>query len=195
MKLYNVSFDLNNTNQILKPCIPYSVAADEDKTIPRVCLAKSPAHCMQAIATDTRQVYVGSNFILRTVDIKEDSDYIINPQVLFDRKYVPDALENLEYWSLKPVKCKVQHCVIEYFDYEREIAWSCIKLEDCWRIIKRFSGKEFNRCKSAKTMYNAFSNWATENKQWEMLDDVWDTIAMLPWAQTTKIYNLKYRVL
>lgn len=195
MKFYNITFDLNNRDKVLKPYIPYSASDKENRTIKRVCITDSVEHCMQAIATGNREVYKGSPFVLRVVEIVKSNNQLVYPDKLVSCGYVPDALENKEYWYLKPIQCRAYKCVIESFDYEYDIAWTCIKTEDCRRIVKRITGKEFNRCKSALSIYKSFCKWANEIKAWSMLDDVWDALVELPWAQKTKIYNLKYGII
>ena len=41
MKLYNVSFNLDNIDNVIEPRIPESAAEDENKTFERVCLTDS----------------------------------------------------------------------------------------------------------------------------------------------------------
>lgn len=195
MKLYNVSFDLRMTNDLLIPSIPFTTGDGEDKITKRICLTDSVANCMQAISTEYRHIAVGSKFLLKTVEIKPDQ-YLIGPQQLVNWRKVPDALENKEYWYLKPVFCEsVQKCEITYFNHEMDLAWTCISVEQCREIVRKYTGLEFNRCKTSKGLYDAFCKWAHERSYWSMLDNVWDDLAMLPWAQKTRIYNLKYKIL
>ena len=195
MKFYNVTFNLADNRDILTPCIPDSAGTDEDKTIPRVCLTDSIEHCIQAIATGNREVYKGAQFIVREADIKSD-EKLVHPRFLKELNYVPDALENNEYWYLNPIKVKRYICKIESFDYEFELAWSCISRKQCLDAIGKYmSIKRFVKYKTSKGIYNAFCRYCTEHKKWDWEDSIWEDLAMLPWAQTTKIYNLKYKVI
>ena len=97
MKLYNVTFDLNNTNNVLTPAIPESAGNGENKEIKRVCLTDSVEHCFQAIASCNREIRKGAKFIIKEVDVEKD-ELLITPDFLFNEGYVPDALENNEYW-------------------------------------------------------------------------------------------------
>lgn len=195
MKLYNVSFDLNNTNELLVPTIPHTAGPEEDKTSRRVCLADSVAHCMLAISTEYRNIAVGSKFILKTVEIEPDK-FLITPKQLIKYKKVPDALENNEYWYLYPIRCKsVYLCEITDFDSEIDLAWTCIKPEQCRDIVKKHTGLDFKRCKTSKGIYKSFCKYAHERQLWSMMDDVWDELAELPWAQGRKMNKLNYKVI
>lgn len=195
MIFYNVTFNLNDTRDVLHPCIPESAAKDENKTIPRVCMTDSVEHCMQAIAVGNRDVQSGSKFILRKINIKSD-DGLINPRFLKETSYVYDAMENNEYWYLHPVKTENYLCEIISFDYEFDLAWSCISRKQCLDAVAKYMNiKRFTRYKTSKGIYKAFCNYCTEHKLWDWEDGIWDDLAMLPWAQKTRIYNLKYKVI
>lgn len=195
MKLYNVTFDLTNTNDILTPTIPESAGNGENKDIKRVCLTDSIEHCMQAIASCNREVKKGAKFIVKEVDV-EESELLIAPDFLFNEKYVPDALENNEYWYLDNLKAKVYTCEIEFFEYDFVLAYSCIPREKCLEAISNYiSTEEYEKYKTSKEMHEAFVHWADSNKKYDLVDEIFEDLAMMPWAQKTKIYNLKYKVL
>lgn len=195
MKLYNVTFDLTNTNNILTPTIPESAGNGENKEIKRICLTDSAEHCMQAIASCNREVKKGGKFILKEVEI-EESELLITPDFLYKESYVPDALENNEYWYLDNLVANVSVCEIEFFEYDFVLAYSYIPKEKCLEIISKYTSiEDLKDCKDSKEVHEKFIDWADKRKEYDMMDNVFEDLAMLPWAQKTKIYNLKYKVL
>lgn len=206
MKLYNVSFNLNNLNNVLLPAIPDSAGDTENKTIKRVCLADSIEHCMQAIASDNREMCNGAKFIVREVDIPLTKKSLVHPRFLKERGYVPDALENNEYWYLEPVKFKMYLCELEHFDSDFTVSWSCITREQILNIVTKYiKTKRFDRYKTSKGIYNAFckfinekTQFATETqrcKYYNIYDEVWEDLVGLPWAQKTELTNIRYKIL
>lgn len=192
MKLYNITFDLKDDRQLLEPCIPKSAADDEDKTIPRVCFTDSVEHCFQAIPGDSRNACKYAEFLIRSIEINVEE--CVSPQELFDKKLVPDALENQEYWVLHPVFCDVYKCVLLDFDHEFAIAWSCINKDDCIRIISSNSDWVGDTSGTSEDIYHRFCRWTQETKNWNAEDKVWDALVMLPWAQLSKFLNVDYKV-
>jgi len=212
MKFYNISFNLKNTNNILVPTVPESAGTGENKTIKRVCLADSIEHCMQAVASANREMCKGAKFIVREVDIPLTKKTLVHPRFLKERGYVPDALENNEYWSLEPLKFKMYLCELEHFDSDFTVSWSCITREQILGILRKYTSrsgfrttKRFERYKTSQGIYNAFckfinekTRFATEQGRityYEMYDTVWEDIVELPWAQKTELTNIRYRVL
>lgn len=200
MKLYNVTFKLDDLRRVLMPCIPETAGSNENKTIPRVCLSDKVHKCMQAISVDRRDIQVGTRFILREVEVDNIGGIgrtkILDPVTLYYSGYVPDALENSEYWSLKPLECKLSLCKIVGFDYEFELAWTCIKLDVCKKIIAMYVKVPWiSLCKSSKTAYECFARYATRLYLWDVLDSVWNELAMLDNAQTVKLSNFRYKVI
>jgi hypothetical protein len=167
---------------------------------------------MQAIASGNREMYVGTKFIIRVVDMPLNKRAVIGPKELKDKGYVPDALENKEYWYLKPVKFKLYLCELEYFDADFTVAWSCITREQILSILNKYTSKRgfvttkrFEKYKTSKGIYNAFCKFINEKTQfandtrrtyfYNMYDDVWEDLVQLPWAQKTELTNIKYKVL
>lgn len=196
MKLYNVTFNINDKRNMLVPTIPDSAGTGENKTIKRICLTDSIEHCMKAIAVGNRDIAIGAKFIVREVDIPKNAKALVNPKQLHNNQFVPDALENNEYWYLHTVKCKVHLCEIIYFDFEHDLAFSCMQPNDVRLIINKYvPALKLGRYKNSKNMYDAFCNYTNKNCLWDEFDAVWDELAELPWAQTTKILKLTYKVL
>ncbi len=195
MKLYNVSFNLNNPDRILSPTIPKTAADDENKTYRRVCLADSVEHCIQAIAVENKDIRAGAKIIVRTVDTKNlYKQFLVGPQTLFDKKLVPDALENNEYWYLQRIKFDLAVYTILDFDADFEIAWSLIKIDDCKKIVHKWLPNfTIGRYKIPKNLYIAAMKECERLQNWDAEDGIWDDLAELPWAQKTGIYNIKLR--
>lgn len=195
MRLYNVTFNISDQRHVLRPAIPESAADGENKTYPRVCLTDSVEHCIQAIAVGNRDVRTGTRIVVRSVDIRDlDRDKLLTPQQLFERKLVPDALENNEYWCLDTVRFKVGTYVIEDFDSEIDLAWSCISLEDCKRIVNKWMPQlKIGKFKIPKNLYTHAMQVADKFQMWDAQDGIWDDLAELNWAQKREIRNIKIR--
>lgn len=195
MKLYNVSFNLNDTNTLMIPSIPESAAQDEDKVTPRICLSDTVEHCMQAIAVGNRDIQAGAKFILREFEIPKTHSRLIKPNQLKATKRVPDALENNEYWYLSIKKCKIYQCEIIDFDYERDIAWTCLNINQVINVIyNHCKDIKLERYKNPQSAYEAFLRYTTNHKMWNLQDDVWEDLVELPYAQKTIIKDMKYKI-
>lgn len=208
LTFYHVSFDTENKDNYFIPKIPQSAASDEDKVTPRICLAKDVEHCIQAISA-SRELYIGSKFILRSVTIPENDKNLIDPETLFINNLVPDATENNEYWYLKPLKFNVSLCEIKDFKFEHVIAWEPLDFKDVKRIIETHI-PEFKYSFSSlhpKDVYeeamsfinkniNALEQGSDEWIKWCEIDDaIYDEIVDLPWAQKIEINDLNINVL
>ena len=195
MTLYSITFDLTDTRTEFIPTIPETAGDTENKTIPRICMSDSVEKCISAIASCNRNMQKGSQFIVRVFNIP-NTDNLVSPRFLKESGYVPDALENNEYWYIKPIKATLYLCRVESFDYEFTLAWSCITREQCISLIEKYTNnKRFRRYKTSKGAYNAFMNWCNKYHKWDEMDNIWEDLAMLPWAQRTEIYNLKSTVI
>lgn len=195
MKLYNVSFNLNNRSNIIEPSIPESTAAGEDRTFKRVCLADSVEHCIQAIASNNRDIRVGAQIIVRSVDIKNlYKKLLVDPQTLFNKKLVPDALENNEYWYLSRVKFETALYIIMDFQVEYELAWSLIDINYCREVVHRYLPNiQVNRYKISENLYNAAMDECGRTNNWDAEDKIWDALAEIKSAQKVSIYNIKLK--
>lgn len=192
MKLYNVSFNLNDLSKELIPRVPESVADGEDKVTPRVCLTDSVEHCMQAIAVGNRDIKVGAKFLLRVVDINTSRKKLVSPSTLKSSGKVYDALENNEYWYKDRIACELYLCEIKSFDYSYELAWTCIKAKDCKDIIKRYiKNFDFKGCTSSRDCFRKFADFVDKYSLYDIYDNVWDDLAELPWAQKVEISKLE----
>ena len=194
MKLYNITFNLDDTRTTLIPTIPVSAGTGEDTNIKRICLSDSIAHCMQALACNHRDVRKESRFIVREFDIDPNDCNLIYPEELFFGNYVPDALENNEYWYLRDLSANVYTCEITSFKHDYCLAYTCIKPKDCLRILRRYDNL-FNALpnESSEHMHKRFEEQAATLNYWDMIDEVFEDLRMLPWAAKTEIYDLCYK--
>lgn len=191
MKLYNLTYDLTDMSTELVPKIPDSAGDGEDKTTPRVCLADSLEHCLQAFGSQYRNL--NSQFLVREVEVDKNSEYLKTPLELKNDEKVPDALENNEYWYLEPIKCNVKKAKIIDVDTEFTIAWTCIPIEKCMEIVSKYSSIDVEKYNDSVELYKVFIDWANENKKWDEMDYVWEELLEIPWSQKTEIKNLKIK--
>lgn len=193
MRLYNVTFNMQDKRRVLEPSVPESAGSGEDKTIKRICLADSVEHCMQAIAVGNRDIREGATFILREVDTKDlDKKLLIKPKELKEKGLVPDALENNEYWYLGKIKFNRVACKIVEFDAEIDLAWTCIPIKACRSVVKKYLPNfPVNRYKITKNLYESAMDYCNKHKLWNESDAIWDELAMVPWAQKRRINHVK----
>lgn len=198
---YHVSFDLCNKSYMFFPRIPESAGDGEDKITERICLSSSVEGCMKAIGPCDRNLGVGSKFILRTIAMEYPNPNLICPGTLYESGRVPDALETNEYWCLYPlIFGNVFECEITRIEAYHDMNWSCVKLEDCKRIIKthcedyHFRIEEYN---NSHELYSEFARWCERfiPQKYDEMDAVWDDLLMLPYAQGLTINELKYKIL
>ena len=195
MKLYNITYNLEDICTTLTPKIPYSAGDGEDKSIPRVCLADSLEHCLQALGSAHRNLTKGTHILIREVEVAENDKCLVNPLVLKQDNKVADALENNEYWYLKPIKCNVRKAEIVNAETEFTLAWTCIPISKCKEIISKYSNFNVKGYKESYNLYEAFMDWANENKKWNEMDFVWEELLEIPWVQKTTIEKLEIRYL
>ena len=193
MKLYNVTFNMKDKRSVIEPSVPESAGNGENKTIKRICLTDSIEHCMQAIAVCNREIREGATFILREVDTKYlDNKLLIKPKELKENGLVPDALENNEYWYIGKIMFNRKVCKIVKFSAEIDLAWTCIPIQSCKDIVKKYlPAFPVNRYKVSKNLYEAAMTYCNEHKLWNEEDAIWDDLAMVPWAQKRRIDYVK----
>ncbi len=196
--LYNVTFNLNDLNDILVPCVPYSVAegCGEDSCTKRVCLSDSIERCLTAIGSSFRDIHAGAELLVRSVDVNRlDRSKLISYDQLYSSGKVPDAMETHEYWYLDTIHVILQLCRIDGFCYEHVINWTCLKADDVRSIISKYVDINAVYGDTALSAYNSASEILNDLKMYEAYDSMYDEIALLPWAQGFKICDLKLTVL
>lgn len=195
MKLYNITYNLKDMTTTLIPKIPHSAGDGEDKTTPRVCLTDSLENCLQAFGSAYRDLSDGACILIREVEVDKNDVYLVNPLTLKEDNKVPDALENNEYWYLKPITCDVIKAEIIDADTEFTIAWTCIPIGKCREIVSKYSDINVEDYEDSYGLYETFMDWANKNKKWNEMDYVWNELVELPWSQKTEINKLKVRYL
>jgi hypothetical protein len=193
MTLYHVSFDIDNTETLFKPRIPAALSDDEDHKTPRICLTDSIEHCLQAMASEYRHnLSFGSAITVYSIDTDSLApDKLIYPEALVKSGLVPDAIENSEYWYLENISFTRKIMRVDSFEYNYEIALSCINISDIRDII-RTEIPELNLPTDASTqeLYNIAMDYAHEHKMYDSEDNIWDRLAELPYAQKTSFSKL-----
>lgn len=203
MKLYHVTFDLEEPEiKVFRPRVPDSAGEGEDTYIPRICLAPSIEKCIQALPSGSRRMSKGEKIRIYEVNINIDDSNLISPDILFFKGYVPDALETEEYWYLKNLKMVSTVKEISSFDYDFELAFSCIRVPQVIESTKvLMEGKpekekqELNKILNKRNLnsddlYGEISSYLNKIEDYDFYDSLWEKLAMLPWAQTTRFHNL-----
>lgn len=192
MKFYNVTFNIKDNRSMLEPTIPDSAGDGENKTIKRICLTDSIEHCMQAIAVENRNIKVGVVIVVRSIDIEKlDRKLLICPAELKQRGYVPDALENNEFWYLGNIQFEYQKYRIMGFDAEVDLAWTCIPIQNCKEVVKHYIPDfPVNRYKITYNLYKAAMEYCNQHKMYDIEDIIWEDLSIVPWAQKRSIKHV-----
>lgn len=194
MILYNITFREDDTTTLV-PMIPYTAAEYEDKSTKRVCFADTVTHCIEAVAPDSRDLHIGSIFRIRSVNTDHlDKDSILTPEELFKTSKVPDALQNQEYWYLKEVNITLHKVRVVDFSYWHAMAWKCIKYSDVEEIIRTLK-IPYQKHADAESLYNYANHYLNEKMEFDKMDELWESIAELPFAQRIALTKLKLEYL
>lgn len=186
--LYHVSYD--KPTRLFTPRVPeINKCSGENHSIPRICLSESPALCTQAIYTSAYPA-VGKEFWL--YEFLLPLNKLITPEELYSSGKVPDALENREYWYCKeldgqPVKYKITAMHREF-----TLAWTCIQPEQVHEVIQSLNPVYDNQNDSSQSIYSTAIKYADEVEDYKFEDDLWDALAILPWAQKCEITVFEY---
>ena len=96
------------------PDIPFCTMADEEKQTERICMSESIEGCLTSIGWNRLerafQEYFEDNgeYLKVTILIFDtenlDNKYLISPEELDEKGYVPDAYITKEWWYLLPAK-------------------------------------------------------------------------------------------
>lgn len=134
MILYHVSFDAPDPDgrRQFVPGIPQMYANGEDRTIPRICFAKSIGQAIRSCSCapvirvfdffkikPTLYIYA-----IRTSQLRDD-EWLDSADVA---NYVPDAKDNGECWLLTPVELAAEPFVVEQASFAR--AWFRVEEQD-----------------------------------------------------------------
>lgn len=194
MKLYNITTDLNDTEKQLVPKVPFTASKYENKAIKRICLAPSVELCLQAMSFTTRPRYRGDLFLLRVVNVNRKD--IITPRRLYDGGYVMDALDNKEYWSVYPIRCKVYLCRMEHLEVEFGTNWGCVDINEYKRIVRKYlPNLNTNRIVHPKTLKRVVDNYCEKNEYFDEWDSIDDELHSNRIVQKTSFSNVVYKIL
>lgn len=194
MILYHVSFDTENTDCYFYPRVPFAISVQEDQITPRICLSDSIEHCLQAVAEEYRRdLTPGCRLAVYSIDSDDiDPSFLIFPEELFEKRLVPDAMENQEYWALEGLYMQRELVRVKDFSYEYTLAFSCMKSADVRTIIMGILPElTLPDTDSAEWLYQAATDYMREYGMYHEWDEIWDALAELPFAQKTEIYDLE----
>ena len=203
MKLYRVSFDKSaSLDRTFVPMIPESAGLDEDKTIRRVCLSSSIEGCLQAIPRGGKDISVGAELIIYEADIDASDENLIFPEEV--REYVPDALENDEFWYMKELPMTGTVITLTNFDYSCELAFTAVDEDDfiarmldtvseeAYKYLEKVSDIMFDDSIILGARYHNVIDYLFKIKEYKLVDDIEDAVALTPWAQAVKFSNVEY---
>lgn len=138
----------------------------------------------------------GERFTVYEVDISLASEKLIRPDELNLRGLVPDSMENEEYWYLSSLTMKAKRCEILGFCGYHDIAWSCVNESDMLENENpRLKGSISSINTARRTsfeIYSEVSKCAGGLREDIFIDDFWDNIIELSWAQIYKIDKINY---
>lgn len=179
-------------NNTLIPRVPTSAASDEDRVTPRVCLSDSVEGCIQAIGPCDRDLHTGSVFTVHEADIQSmDPKALICPAQLFERRLVMDALENREYWYLKPLSVKTFRMKVLDFIAVHDIAWSCVNKKQLEAITKNLGIHVQEMPADPYEAAHEIRHGLWEQGEYDLAEEFDEAVAGLPWAQCLKVESLK----
>lgn len=187
-QLYHVSYD--SPTYKFTPRVPdiYKPSGEDDSS-PRICLSESPALCTQAIYTSAYPA-VGKEFWL--YEFLLPLNKLITPEELYSSGKVPDALENREYWYCEELEGQPIKCKLTAVRRELTLAWTCIRSEQVHEVIQSLNPVYDNQNDSSQSIYDTAIKYADEVADYNFEDDLWDALAILPWAQKNEITVFEY---
>ncbi len=203
MKLYRVSFDTSaSLNRTFVPMIPESAGLEEDKTIKRVCLSSSIEGCLQAIPRGGKDISVGVELIIYEAEISTLDENLIFPEEV--RDYVPDALENEEYWYMKELHMTGKKVKLTNFDYSFELGFTSVDEDDficrmldtvseeAYKYLEEISEIMYDDSIILGARYDDVVHFLSKKEEYNLIDDIYDAVALTPWAQIVRFSNVEY---
>lgn len=201
MILYHVTNDTQLPDVCMfMPRVPESAAFDENKNIPRICMCPSIELCLQAMPCDSRCDCLSHDGRIKVYSGEFEKEKLIGPQELYDRNYVPDALENREYWVTQPVRLASRTYIVKNFQHEHAVAWTCVDKDTVEQIILSMCrSKEetmvmktfIHETDSSVELYKKAAGYYDRHGMWEQMDDLWEKITEDPKSQKTVITGLE----
>lgn len=206
--LYHVSIQDNKEikNKIFIPRVPESCADFESKSIKRICFSTSIEKCI--IASGILSL-LKPDIILNvfTLYVDDNDKYLKDPNYVYSDGNVKDALGNEEYWYMKPVKLYCDNYKLLQIDYEPEIDWKCISIEEIKYALKTIFdyndiihkkfidiiSKDYN---TSEEYYNEAAHYLSDNKYYNECDELYYYICeKYRWCQSYKINKLELQEL
>lgn len=153
--------------------------------------------------TAYRWLRTGERFTVYEADISLASEKLTRPDELNLRGLVLDSIENEEYWYLSSLAMKAKGCEILSFCRYHDIAWSYVNESDMLDILENMLKNENPWLKESISSINtarltSFEIYSEVSKcvgrlgEDIFIDDFWDNITELPWAQIYKIDKIDY---
>lgn len=128
MILYHVTFDLMQDN-VFVPRVPETRADSENDTIKRICFSRTVEGALSAMPDGgyrlDETIYkfdcLIKVFQLDTEKLNISPKNILEPEYLYERDYVRDALETEEYWILEDVVIPREDVeILEIINYDMD---------------------------------------------------------------------------
>lgn len=203
----NILFD-NIGSTLFIPRIPEHMADFENKTIKRICLSTSIEKCLIA-ANNLSMLRDNVIILVYTVEIDDEDENLLKPNEVYNTGNVKDALENEEYWYIKPLYLDGEYYKIIEIDYEPCLGWKNISIEEfkyflrnvfnyveCDEIYKELNevmnsiaNKDYS---TAEEYYNEACKYLSDNNLYEYEDELYDKLVNeLYWIQSYKINKFK----
>lgn len=193
MLLYHVSMGKSEKIKTFEPRVPISCVEEfgEDSITPRICFASSITLCLQAILGVPDY---GTLISIYTFSVDDNDPNLVSPSELFITNRVPDALENQEYWYLKPVTLEASYSIITNRSREFDIAWTTIPQQTMIEIAH--SSIEHNHLSideasfkdmTSKEIYSKVATCLDSMQLWDEEDTLYDRVSELPWAQIKRL--------
>lgn len=191
--LYNITFKENAYSTVLKPYIPYTAGDDEDRVTKRICLCPTIEQCLSAIGPCSRDMHTGVHFVSRRVLVKDlNANSIYTPQYLSSSKRVPDAMATQEYWCCEEVTVVRKVYKVLSFQFERVINWACLTPQQVLNAAVKFvSANRLPAGASPLKVYKCALAILESQEDYDAVDDLYDAIADLPWAQGVHFTDLE----
>jgi hypothetical protein len=145
------------------------------------------------MAADARaHLKTGCNIVVYSVDSEDiPSSCLIPPEELTRKKLVPDAIENQEYWALTDLHMQRDLLCVRDFSYEHTLAFSCMDSSGVRAVIKSVLPEfPLPDTDSTEQVYRAAMGYAHEHRLYGAEDEIWDSLAELPFAQKTAFSGL-----
>lgn len=205
MQLFHVSLSLEpKDKKLFTPRVPESTAFSEDQETPRICLADSIIHCIEAILPKGISIHSGMLLQVYTVNISEDDTYLLSPKEV--HRHVADALFTQEYWYLQPISMEshvyrieditILNCINvsalsleEYKNLTGTVLNNVLDLDKLYLNSPDHSVEELNK-RVHLTLAEGIGGLITESQCRRLSETIWDLLATVEQAQAKRVTKL-----